>query len=76
MSVRSVNQCTAGVALAIASKNAFIEGTSSVYVIAGIVALVGTVLVWRGLVPGMDEETVETGVATVELATATAQIDQ
>jgi EmrB/QacA subfamily drug resistance transporter len=71
----------AGAALSVASKQAFIDGTSVVYVIAGIVALVGTVLVWRfmpayDLAPGDDEEMVEAGVANGELATATAQIDK
>ena len=71
----------AGAALAVASKNAFIDGTSTVYVIAGIAALVGTVLVWRympayDLAPGTDEETVEAGTSTGELATATARVDQ
>ncbi len=71
----------AGQALALASKNAFIDGTSTVYIIGGIVALVGTVLVWRfmpayDLAPGTDEESVEAGVLTGDLATETVQIDQ
>jgi EmrB/QacA subfamily drug resistance transporter len=71
----------AGTELAIASKRAFIDGTSTVYVIAGIVALVGTVLVWRfmpayDLATATDEETVDVTASTGELATATVRVDQ
>ncbi len=71
--------------LARAAKNAFIDGTSIVYVISGVVALVGTVLVWRfmpkyDLVAGSAEAEREiaasTGSAgTAELSTVTATID-
>jgi len=72
---------TAGEALAIASKNAFIDGTSTVYIIGGIVAFVGTVLVWRfmpayDLAPGTDEVTIDDKGSSGELATATARADQ
>ena len=77
---------TAGGELVNAAKNSFIDGTSIVYVIAGIVALVGTAFVWRfmpkyDLVAGSAEAEREiaqsTGVtATAELATATASIDE
>ena len=72
---------TAGEALAVASKNAFIDGTSTVYIIGGIVALIGTVLVWRfmpayDLTPGTDEDEVDDKGSSGELATATARADQ
>lgn len=75
---------SAGGALALAARNAFIEGTSTVYVIAGIVAFVGMVGVWRympayDLAPGTDEETIDAPVRTGELAgglaVETARID-
>ena len=77
---------SAGGELVVAAKNAFIDGTSIVYVISGVVALIGTVLVWRfmpkhDLVAGSAEAEREiaesTGVTgTAELATATVAIDE
>jgi hypothetical protein len=79
--VASTLPSEAGTALAIASKNAFIDGTSTVYVISGIVALVGTVLVWRlmpayDLASGTDEETIGDKGSSGELATAITRADQ
>lgn len=81
MQVAGQLEGTAGEALAVASKNAFIDGTSTVYIIGGIVALVGTVLVWRfmpayDLDPFTDEETVDDKGSSGELVTATARADQ
>ncbi|MCI0808041.1 MAG: MFS transporter, partial [Chloroflexi bacterium] len=79
---------TAGEELALASRQSFIDGTSIVYVVAGVVALVGTVLVWRfmpkhDLVAAPAEATSEldvpgsaVGPATGEPAAATVRIDQ
>ena len=83
LQVASELETVTGEALVAASKNAFVDGTSTVYIIAGIVALIGTVLVWRympayDLAPGTDEVTGE-GVSTVpagELATVTTETDQ
>lgn len=83
LQVASELETAVGEALVVASKNAFVEGTSTVYIIAGIVALIGTVLVWRympayDLAPGTDEVTGE-AVSTVpagELATANTESDQ
>jgi MFS transporter, DHA2 family, multidrug resistance protein len=61
-------------ALVTASKQAFIDGASTVYIIAGIVAFVGMVFVWR-FMPAHDlvlEENEDTAGATGELATETA----
>ena len=75
----------AGAQLAAASKDAFIDGTSVVYLISGIIAFVGMVFVWRympkyDLVAGSEEAEREiaesTGVtATAELATASVTVD-
>ncbi|MCZ6539764.1 MAG: DHA2 family efflux MFS transporter permease subunit, partial [Chloroflexi bacterium] len=77
---------SAGGELVVAAKNAFIDGTSIVYVIAGVVALIGTVLVWRfmpkyDLVAGSAEAEREIAASTgatgtAELATATVAIDE
>jgi len=68
-------------ALIEASKNAFIDGASTVYMIAGIVAFVGMVFVWRFMpaydkAPGTDEETITVDTDSPELATATVRVDQ
>ncbi|MCZ6539827.1 MAG: DHA2 family efflux MFS transporter permease subunit [Chloroflexi bacterium] len=85
LQVASTLEGAAGGDLARAAKNAFIDGTSIVYLISGVVALVGTVLVWRfmpkyDLVAGSAEAEREiaasTGSAgTAELATVTVAID-
>jgi len=43
----SLAEGVAGDQLALASTQSFIDGTSVVYIVAGVVALIGTVLVWR-----------------------------
>ncbi len=43
----SLAEGVAGDQLALASRQSFIDGTSVVYIVAGVVALIGTVLVWR-----------------------------
>jgi len=65
-------------ALVTASKAAFIDGASTVYIISGIVALVGMAVVWRfmpayDLAPGTDEETDGASNLAGELATETAR---
>ena len=88
----SLSGGTAGEELALASRQSFIDGTSIVYVVAGVVALVGTVLVWRFMpkhdlvaapVPAPDEVTIEldapgstVDAGTGEPAAATIMIDQ
>jgi len=72
----------AAVSLSAASREAFVSGTSTVYVLAAIVSAVGVVFVWRYM-PKFDivpveasEETVETsGVKAGELVTATATVE-
>ena len=76
--------------LARASRQAFIDGTSVVYLVAGVVAVVGTVLVWR-FMPSKDvvAGTAEVAGGTIavdmppaasagagELAAVTARIDR
>ena len=67
-------------ALVAASKSAFIDGASTVYIISGIVALVGMAFVVRfmpsyDLVAGTDEETSTDRGLSGELATETVRID-
>ncbi|MDA1278989.1 MAG: DHA2 family efflux MFS transporter permease subunit [Chloroflexi bacterium] len=76
----------AGGRLAVAARHAFVDGTSTVYIIAGILAFVGMVLVWRfmpkyDLVAGSEEAEREIAESsglrrTTELATVTATIDE
>jgi len=68
------------VSLASASREAFVSGTSTVYILAAIVSAVGVVFVWRympkfDIVPGAtQDEVVETsGVTAGDLATATVE---
>lgn len=70
------------VSLASASREAFVSGTSTVYILAAIVSAVGVVFVWRympkfDIVPGAtQDEVVETsGVKAGDLATATATVE-
>ena len=65
---------TASGALVTASKDAFIEGATTVYIVAGIVALIGVAFVVKfmpgyDLAPGTDEDVVAEPVAVGELAT-------
>jgi EmrB/QacA subfamily drug resistance transporter len=69
----------AGGALVDASKNAFIDGAATVYILAGIIALVGVAFVVKfmpgyDLVAGTDEAEAEIAGVTGDLATETAPI--
>jgi len=70
----------AGAALVTASKQSFIDGASTVYIIAGIVALVGVAFVVKympgyDLAPGTDEDSVKSPDLAGNLAVETARID-
>ncbi|NQW19477.1 MAG: DHA2 family efflux MFS transporter permease subunit [Chloroflexi bacterium] len=68
-------------AIVLASKNAFIEGASTVYIIAGIVAFVGMVFVLRfmpahDLIPGTSKEAEHVPAITRKLVAEAVHIDQ